>query len=322
MAKIGFEYIVAAKLNEKVSKSLAKAKYTDAREIGPAANVNGSPTSNDVKDYGDDRAVETDTSVTGGTISLELNEPTMENEAFMLGHSLTDEGGMLRNSNDIAPYVGIGFVGKSKRNNKLVFRAKIYLKTQFRVPNDENATKQEQVTFSHTTMEGSMFQLENGDWKDEKEFTALDAAKKFINRILGLKDDVQIPDLSQDLGEANKNHTVEEMIGEDAKIKWNGTKGAVTGTVKKNENFEDLYGEDGKSGHFFPFEFGEEHYGQQITLSGATKGDKDITPSEKDPYLIIRLENLTDKKLTAKNKKTSEVIFDLDFTGVTQEGGE
>lgn len=50
MAKIGFEYIVAGALNTSVSKSYATVAYTDAKEIGPAAAVNGTPTSSDVKD--------------------------------------------------------------------------------------------------------------------------------------------------------------------------------------------------------------------------------------------------------------------------------
>ena len=190
MAKVGFEYVAAAKLNDAVSTSKAIAVYTEGREIGPAANFNGTPTSSDVKDFGDDRTLETDTSVTGGTLSLELNEPTMENEAWILGHNYEDtSGGMLRNVNDIAPYLGIGCVGKSKRNGALVFRAKIYLKTQFRVPNDENATKQDQVTFGHTTMEGNIFQLKNGDWKDEKEFDTLEDAKEYINTTLNITED-------------------------------------------------------------------------------------------------------------------------------------
>lgn len=194
MAKVGFEYVAAAKLNDAVSTSKETAKYSEGREIGPAANFNGTPTSSDVKDYGDDRTLETDTSVTGGTLSLELNEPTMENEAWILGHRYEDgTGGMLRNVNDIAPYLGVGCVGKSKRNGALVFRAKIYLKTQFRVPNDENATKQDQTTFNHTTMEGNIFQLKNGDWKDEKEFTTLDEAKEYINTTLNITEEEEEP---------------------------------------------------------------------------------------------------------------------------------
>lgn len=190
MAKIGFEYVAAAKLDDKTSTSKADAKYSEGREIGPAAAFNGTPTSSDVKDYGDDRTLETDTSVTGGTLSLELNEPTMENEAWILGHKFeTETKGMIRNVNDIAPYLGVGCVGKSKRDGAIIYKSKIYLKTQFRVPNDENATKQDQVTFNHTTMEGNLFQLKNGDWKDEKEFTTLDEAKKYINTTLNITEE-------------------------------------------------------------------------------------------------------------------------------------
>jgi len=186
MAKIGFEYVAAALLDTSVSKSLATAKYTEGREIGPAAAVNSTPTSSDVKDYGDDRTVATDASVTGGTLSLELNEPTMENEAWILGHTFDKENNsMLRNTGDVAPYIGVGFIGKSKgEDNKIKYKAKVYLKSQFKEPNDENATKQESVTFSHSTMEGNMYQLENGDWKTETLCDTLDVAKTYVNKIL------------------------------------------------------------------------------------------------------------------------------------------
>ncbi|MCD7736962.1 MAG: hypothetical protein LUI07_08405 [Lachnospiraceae bacterium] len=185
MAKIGFEYIVAGALDTDNSVSAATAAYTNTREIGPGANVNGSPTSSDVKDYGDDRVVATDVSVTGGTLSLELNEPSLENEAWILGHSVDADGAILRNTNDIPPYVGIGFVGKSRKlDNTTAYRAKIYLKAQFKEPSDENATKQDSVSFSHTTMEGNLFQLENGDWKLDKVFETLAEAKAYVDEIL------------------------------------------------------------------------------------------------------------------------------------------
>ena len=70
----------------------------------------------------------------------------------------------------------------------MVYRSKIYLKSQFKVPNDENATKQESITFNHTTMEGNLFLLENGDWKIENEFESLAEAKAHVNKVLGLTD--------------------------------------------------------------------------------------------------------------------------------------
>lgn len=186
MAKVGFEYIAAAKLDETVSKSAATAKYTEGREIGPGANINGTVNSSDVKDYGDDRTLLTDVSVTGGTISAELNEPTLENEAWMLGHTCTEDNGVVRNTEDIPPYLGVGFVGKAKSSKVagIIYRAKIYLKAQFKEPGDDNASRQDSTTFGHTPMEGNIFQLENGDWKKEQEFTTLAEAKAFVNTFL------------------------------------------------------------------------------------------------------------------------------------------
>lgn len=185
MAKIGLEYIVIGELDA-ATTSAANASYTKARYLGPASTFNGSPTANDVKDYGDDRTVETDTSVTGGTLSVELNERTAEIYCQMLGHTLSEQGEVLANTEDIAPFLGIGAVGKSRRSGHTKYTGKFYYKTQFREPNDENTTKQESTSFTHTTLEGSLFQLENGDWKGEKEFDTLAEAKAWLDGKVGI----------------------------------------------------------------------------------------------------------------------------------------
>ncbi len=184
MAKTGFEYIVAAVLTEGEdgAPSYAKGMY-----LGPASTFNGSPTNADVKDYGDDRAVETESGVTGGTLSIELNERTLEVAAHMLGHKLDeDKKTMEYNAEDIAPYLGIGAIGKSKRNNARKYTGKFYYKTQFHEPSDENATKQENVTFTHTTLEGNIFMLKNGKWKTEAEFDTLAEAKTWLEGQAGM----------------------------------------------------------------------------------------------------------------------------------------
>ena len=185
MAKIGMEYIVIGEMAS-TTKSAATATYTKGTYLGPASTFNGSPTANDVKDYGDDRTVETDTSVTGGSLSVELNERTAEIYCQMLGHTLSQEGEVLANTEDIAPFLGIGAVGKSRRNGATKYTGKFYYKTQFREPNDENATKQESTSFTHTTLEGALFQLENGDWKAEKEFDTLAEAKTWLDGKVGI----------------------------------------------------------------------------------------------------------------------------------------
>ncbi len=180
MAKIGFEYIVAGQLNED-SESIS---YTAAREIGPAANVSITPNSADVKDYGDDRVVASDVSTNGGTISLELNEPTADNEAWLLGHEMQD-GWIVRSSEDVPPYVGIGFVGKSvNENNQKIYRVRVLLKVQFMEPSSEYQTKEDNVTFNHTTLEGNYYGLDSHyETVDNNSYETLEEAKAAIDEL-------------------------------------------------------------------------------------------------------------------------------------------
>lgn len=181
MAKTGFLYVVAGKLNADENG------YTEGRYMGPTAAFNINTTSNDVKDYGDNSVTETDTSVTGGTTSLEINEMTNESYAYMLGHTYDKEKDMVVcKKNDIAPFVGMGAVGVSTRNNVHKYTAKFYRKMQFREPNDENATQQETVSFTHTTIEGNMFVPSDGQWKEQQTFDTAEEAKAWLNEKVGI----------------------------------------------------------------------------------------------------------------------------------------
>lgn len=185
MAKVGFEYIVIAKLMDQTPT------YEAGRYLGKASTFNGTPTVSDVKDYGDDGVAETDTSVTGGTLSLEVNENTCEIYAFTLGHEYDAETKeCISKADDIAPYLGVGAVGKSKRNNKNVYTGKFYFKVQFKEPNDENATKQENTTFTHTTLEGNIFKLDDERWKSQREFTTLKEAKEWLDKMVGITTEI------------------------------------------------------------------------------------------------------------------------------------
>lgn len=183
MAKKGFEYVVAAKFDEKTGT------HTDGIYMGPTSTFNITTTSNDVKDYGDNRAVVTDTSVTGGTVSCEVNEMVNKVYSYCLGHHYDEEQNLIAcKKDDIAPFIGMGAVGISRgEDNKDKYTAKFYRKIQFKEPNDENATQAETLNFTHTTMEGNMFVPEDGMWKEQKTFENLKEAKKWLNEKVGIQ---------------------------------------------------------------------------------------------------------------------------------------
>lgn len=184
MAKTGIKKVFYAKATE----AAGQITYSEGKQLSTVAGFNGSPTVSAVVDYGDNAAVESDHSVTGGTLTLEANELTLPEKAFLLGHDLDSETGELTyNSEDVPPYVGVGAIGTSTRGGAGVFVAKLYTKVQFGEPSDDNATKQENVTFSHSTIEGSILMPDSGDWKFEQEFSTEAAAIAYLKGKLNIQ---------------------------------------------------------------------------------------------------------------------------------------
>ena len=174
MAKKGIRYAVFGLLG-------ANNTYTGGKYLAPVAAFNGTPNKSSVKDYGDDRCVEVSNETMGAALSVELTNDDLEIYAMLLGHTLT-EGELVYNTDDEAPYVGTGAIGLSGKK----WRAKFYKKVLFSEPNDENSTKQESTTFGHITLEGEAVPLEDGSWKIEKEFDTFDAAKTYLNGLVGI----------------------------------------------------------------------------------------------------------------------------------------
>ena len=176
MAKKGLRYVAFGILGN-------DGTYSNGKHLSPAAALSGNATVSDVKDYGDDRAVETDKSVTGGTLTVELNNDDDELYTYLLGHSKDGTSGEIDHLvDDVAPFVGVGCIGQSGS----AWVSKLYKKVQFTEPNDENATKEENVTFNHITLEGDILIPEDGSWKLRKTFTTLAAAKTWLNGKLGV----------------------------------------------------------------------------------------------------------------------------------------
>lgn len=173
MAKKGLQYVCMAKLQE-------DGTHAEGFYVGPSAKLTATASTNTTKDFGDNRAVVTDTSVTTGTISIEVNEFTNKTYAGALGHQYDEEKDIVTcNSNDAAPYMGVACIGES--TGEKPYKAVIYPRVQFKEPTNEYETKQEQVSYTHTTLEGYFYTLENGNYSIKVGFETEKEAKDFIN---------------------------------------------------------------------------------------------------------------------------------------------
>lgn len=172
MAKIGLKY--------PVYKTSAETPANGV--IGKAIQASISITLSDVKLYGDDAMAENEKAFQSGTISLNTTDLSFKNQADLLGHTYDDaESTLVANSNDVAPYTGVGFYGVLKVNNVRKFRAVWLPKVLFGEPNDEMNTKGESVEFGTYTMEGNIMQEDDGKWKEEALFETAEEAVAYLD---------------------------------------------------------------------------------------------------------------------------------------------
>ena len=181
MAKIGLNNFRYAILTE---ASDGTPTYGGAYKPAKAVSCSVSVTNNEAKLYADDMLAESDTSFSGGSVTMGIDEDDDNTMAVLLGHTIVD-GVMTRNANDTAPYVGLGRVITKMVNGQLVYKAEVLLKVKFSEPSQDNSTKGESLEFGTSEIEGVVASLENGDWSKAETFTTKADAISYIETLLG-----------------------------------------------------------------------------------------------------------------------------------------
>lgn len=164
--------------------------------IGKAINYTGTPSNADVTLYADDGIAETDKSITNEGLSLEADDISLEVYAKLLGHTHVDAveadstatppvaaspESVTITIDDIAPFGGLGFYRRRKKNGVLSFDAIWLHKVQFAEPTTNGATKADTVTFQTRTIEGTAYPDDNGVVKEEAIFTTETEARTWLN---------------------------------------------------------------------------------------------------------------------------------------------
>lgn len=165
MAKIGVRKMFYAIYS-------ADDTYTSGAQFGKISTFNFTPTTSSVKDYGDDVVAEVSNEMSGGTLSIEANQLTLAEKATLLGHTYNSSTGIVIKADDQAPYVGVGAIAVEVSGGTKAYVAKWYKKLMFHEPNDENSTKQENVSFAHTTIEADVVPQSDYKISIAKSFSA------------------------------------------------------------------------------------------------------------------------------------------------------
>lgn len=193
MAHIGMKYPVAAPWKE------GGTYEGEGIVIGKAIQFTGTPNKNDVELYADDDVAETDKSLKDMGTSLNVDDVSLAIQAKLLGHTYKDAvtegenpspGEMEIGTDDVAPYFGVGFYKRRRKNNVTSFTAIWLYKVQHSEPTEEAATKGDTTNFQTATIEGKAYpvQITDADGNTKMSvgkkltFTTEVAAKTWLNK--------------------------------------------------------------------------------------------------------------------------------------------
>ena len=179
MAKIGLKNLLFGVLTEGSTPSYGAA-VKPAKAISCSVQI----TNNDVKLYADDALAESDTSFQSGTVTLGIDDEDNTVMATLLGHEISD-GAMIRNSDDVAPYVGLGRIITKMVGGVLKYKVEFLKKVKFSEPNQTDNTKGETVAFGTSELVGTVACLADGSWSISKVFDTLTAAQTYLNGLFG-----------------------------------------------------------------------------------------------------------------------------------------
>lgn len=161
----------------------AETAYQTAKEFIGAISANITPNSAEASLYGDDKLMEYSSSFQNATVSLTAADDNDEVFADLLGRKKETSTGRYRsNINDVAPYVGFGYIVSKMINGQTKYRAQFFPKMRFKVFVPEASTKGENLEFKTITVEGMTMPSKYGDWESHIDVDSLTAAQDELNK--------------------------------------------------------------------------------------------------------------------------------------------
>lgn len=181
MAKIGLKNFLFGILTEQTDGT---ATYGAATKPAKAISCNVSISNNEATLYADDALAESDTSFQKGTVTLGIDDEDLTTMATLLGHQIND-GNMVRNSSDTAPYVGLGRIITKMVGGVYKYKVEFLCKVKFAEPSQTDNTKGETLEFNTSEIEGTISSLASGDWSIAQTFDSMSAAQAYLNSLFG-----------------------------------------------------------------------------------------------------------------------------------------
>lgn len=181
MAKIGLNNFRVAEATVGATGAIT---YNNCQKPGKAVGFKCAPIIATAELFADDSVAEKDTRVVGGKVNLEIDRRDKVLEKI-LGHSVSSEGEITYNVNDVVSYVGVGRVIVEVVDGKRVYHGSVLPLVKFAEPEEENKTIGEKLEYKTISLEGDLLIPKDGIWRKGQTFDTQLEAIKYIEKALG-----------------------------------------------------------------------------------------------------------------------------------------
>ena len=192
MATIGVSCAYVAKYTDNGDGTTAYeggTRFAKMTEISAAIE-----TSDDNNLFADNSVAESDKSFAGGTLTAGVDDIEAGASKLILGateHKITvgekEVTELVFDDNTLAPYLGFGSIIKKKKSGVYKYRALIFPKVQFAVPEDAATTQADTIEWQTPSLEATIMRDDTAAhaWKREATFDTEAEAVAYIKAILG-----------------------------------------------------------------------------------------------------------------------------------------
>ncbi|GMA52068.1 hypothetical protein GCM10025857_34250 [Alicyclobacillus contaminans] len=146
MAQVGLRAVHYAILTKDDATGVT---YNTIKPIPGVVTAKIQPKSNSATLYADDGPAETATTLGEIDVDFEFSDLPVAVQADLLGHTVDENGVLVKKTTDVAPYVAIGFVSQKSSGKDLYVWL---LKGMAQIPEADLKTKEDKPDFGTTTI--------------------------------------------------------------------------------------------------------------------------------------------------------------------------
>lgn len=156
----------------------------EPKSLGKAIDCKVSLELNSAELYADDALAESDYTFNKGTVTITVDDDDDTVLSPLLGHTISEEGEIVRKDTDVAPYIAFGRILTKVVSGTYKYKVEFLSKVKFKDTMPDEATKGESVGFTTVSIEGSVMRKSNGEWSKSKTFTTYAEANTYLDSLL------------------------------------------------------------------------------------------------------------------------------------------